>query len=536
MGSAVVTGGPSNLSSTIPAVAQDAANRFACEPALVEGAVILSFADYVHGAESVARLLRERGAVTGDRVAVWAPNSSAWAVVALGVHMGGCVLVPINTRFVPAEAASVLNASGARIVFVEDEFLGRQYGSEVTRLREEGKVHAALATVGLPRPESLIEWLDRLPHGGGRIHEVGPAHGATVLFTSGTTGRAKGVLLRHSALVDGYRTWSSLTGMRTGDRVLASNPFFHAFGLNVCLLSALIHGATVYPVPVFDATSVHRQIERDRITYYPAPPTVFDELAAEQRASPRDVSSLRVCVTGATVISPAVIRTIRDDLGFDHVFVPYGFTEATGLGTITRRDDDLRTVMTTAGRPLPGVTVEVRRPDGSRAAVGETGEIFVGGYAVMAGYLQPDGSIDAPQLHDGGIASGDLGHFDVNGNLVISGRAKDMIVTGGFNVFPAEIENVLREHPAIKDVCVVSVPDRRLGEVGCAVIVPAAPGAVDGTAIREWSRRQMANYKVPRHFVVVDDLPRNSTGKVSKLDVREALPAHLLGPQRVGGG
>ena len=299
-------------------------------------------------------------------------------------------------------------------------------------------------------------------------------------------------------------------------------------------MSGLIHGATVHPVPIFDAQKVHGKIQRDRITYYPAPPTVFAELAAEQRSRPRDISSLRVCVTGATVISPDVVRTIRDDLGFDDVFVPYGFTEATGLassslgGTTTskHRDDHGRTpdALFRGRGEAPG-----REP----CRTGETGEIFVGGHVVMAGYLQPDGigrmlrnrSTTARSRQEiWGISTSTCRPRHLRSR---QGHDRDRRV---FNVFPAEVENssFLREHPGVKDVCVVGVSDRRLGEVGCAVMVSAAPEGLEETATREWLRSRLANYKIPRHFVVVDaaapELDRQGQQDRSAGD---ASPSHI---------
>lgn len=456
------------------------------------------------------------GVEPGDRVAIWAPNGAPWAVAALAVHLTGASLVPVNTRFAPKEAAQVLSDANARVVFVVGEFLGRSYADEVDELVQTRSVPAMLINRQLPPCVELLAWVaDGATARAKALPLIDPVDHATVLFTSGTTGRPKGAVLRHESLVVGYGMWSSLTGLRRGDRVMATNPFFHAFGLNVCLLAGLIHGAAIYPVAVFEPSAILDAIERHCITYYPAPPTVFNELAREQRRRARDLRSLRVCVTGATTIPPALISDIREVLGFEDVFVPYGFTEASGLATMTRRGDSPETLMTTAGPPLPDIEVVVRRPDGSPAAIGETGEIYVGGYVVMAGYLRPDGSVAPPRLDDGALASGDLGHIDAAGNLVVSGRLKDMIISGGFNVYPAEVENALREHHAIVDVSVVAVPDERLGEVGCAVVVAAGDG-VGASSLREWARGRIANFKVPRYVVQVDSLPRNASGKVMK--------------------
>ncbi|RLV47466.1 fatty acid--CoA ligase [Nocardioides mangrovicus] len=498
---------------TIPAAAAYAATHWADEPAIHQGCRRLTFAEYVDRAGGVANGLVARGVTRGDRIAVWAPNGVDHAVVLLGLQLAGGVLVPVNTRFRDREVSQLLADARVSVLVTVEEFLGRRYADEARSLdlpdlREVLTVDTVPDwSLAGPPPADLTRGEDI----------------SAILFTSGTTGRPKGAMLRHDALVRGYREWSALTGMRHGDRVMVTNPFFHAFGLNVGLLAPLIHGATAYPVAVFDPGSVLALLRSERITYYPAPPTVFVALSDLVRAEGGGpLPSLRSAVIGATVIPRPTVDAMYDVLGVDDVHVPYGFTEASALATVTRRGDSRDVVCGTAGRPLPDITVRILDPNGVPVAPGETGEIEVSGYAVMPGYLDPETGQEQRPGTGGVVRSGDLGHVDAAGNLVIDGRIKDVVIVGGFNVYPAEVEACLVEHPAVAEVAVVGRPDDRLGEVAVAFVVRRAP--VDEHELVAWCRDRIANFKVPRAVVVVDGLPMNASGKVLKRELRAQLP------------
>lgn len=516
---------------TIAACAARAAHLYPDRPALVEGDVVLTYRDYVGRARDVARGLLGAGVGAGERVATWAPNSIEHAVAILGTHLAGAVLVPVNARFRVGEAAQVLDDANARVLLTVEEFLGRRYAEEMTGHQAGHPAPPRVLVLDRAGPGS-VDALGAGAAGAAEIDDVvagtGPDDVAIVLFTSGTTGRPKGAMLRHGALVRGYRDWAELTGLRTGDRVLLSNPFFHAFGLNAGLLCALLVGATVYPVPVFRAQDVADLVVREAITWFPAPPTVFADLADLVRSGRAPApTSLRVAVTGATVIPRRVVTDLHDVLGVQTVHVPYGFTEGTALATVTRADDDREAVLETVGRPLPGIEVTVERPDGSTCEPGEVGEVVVRGHALMAGYLDPArrGPLRATELPGvppgAGLRSGDLGTVDAEGRLRIVGRIKDVVIVGGFNVYPAEVERFLCEHPAVAQAAVVGRPDRRLGEVVAAFVVPRPGCTPDPAELITWCRERFANFKVPRAVRVLDALPTNATGKVTKAALRD---------------
>jgi acyl-CoA synthetase (AMP-forming)/AMP-acid ligase II len=286
-----------------------------------------------------------------------------------------------------------------------------------------------------------------------------------------------------------------------------------------------MRGATIYPHPVFDASDVLRRIEAERINVLPGAPTIYQSLLAAPDRAKYDISSLRVACTGAAAIPVELIHRMKDTLGFDCVLTAYGLTESCGTVSMCSPDDDAETIATTSGRAIPGVEVRCVDPDGKPVPTGEPGEILVRGYNVMRGYFDADeqtaDAIDA----DGWLHTGDVGVLDARGNLRITDRLKDMFIMGGFNCYPAEIENLMFAHDGIAQVAVIGVPDDRMGEVGMAFVVPAPGHALEPEALGAWCREQMANYKVPRRIEVVAEIPLNAAGKVDKLELRRRAAA-----------
>ncbi len=277
------------------------------------------------------------------------------------------------------------------------------------------------------------------------------------------------------------------------------------------------------PEPVFDVGRVMSRVEAERITVLPGPPTIFQSILDHPDRKEYDLSSLRLVVTGAAVVPVELVKGLWSDLGIETVLTAYGLTEATGTVTMCRRGDPAEVISGTSGRAIPDVDVRIVGPAGAELPQGEAGEVVVRGYNVMRGYFNDPEATDEAIDIDGWLHTGDVGVMDGNGNVTITDRLKDMYVSGGFNVYPAEVEAALRLHAGVAQVAVVGVPDRRMGEVGLAVVVPAAghdPGELDDGLI-PWARERMANYKVPRRVVAVDSLPVNASGKVLKRELRE---------------
>jgi HIP---CoA ligase len=499
---------------TIPALVRHAAEAFAEREAVADEDTRLSFAALGARIEHAARACVAAGIRPGDRVAIWAPNTVEWIVAALGAVCAGGVLVPINTRFKGREAAYVLARSGARLLFTVNGFLDTDY---IGMLRAEG---ATVPTVVLRGDGADFDaFLARA--GSAPLPEVAPDDLSDIIFTSGTTGAPKGVMVSHAQTVRVFDVWSREVGLAEGDRYLIVNPFFHTFGYKAGILACLMRGATIVPHAVFDAASVMARIEAERITVLPGPPTLYQSmLNAPQTA---DLSSLRLAVTGAAVVPVSLIERMRAELGFETVLTAYGLTESTGTATMCRDGDDIATIANTSGRAIPDTTVRIVNDDGKEVPRGEPGEVMIRGYNVMLGYLDDPAATAEAIEPDGWLHTGDIGVMDDAGNVKITDRKKDMLIVGGFNVYPAEVENELVAHPSIAQAAVVGAPDERMGEVPVAFVVARAGTEVDADAVITWARERIANYKVPRSVIVVDALPVNASGKVLKFELRERL-------------
>jgi acyl-CoA synthetase (AMP-forming)/AMP-acid ligase II len=308
-----------------------------------------------------------------------------------------------------------------------------------------------------------------------------------------------------------FADWSGIMGLRPGDRYLIVNPFFHTFGYKAGFLAAIMRGATVIPHAVFDPVSVMQRVAEERVTMLPGPPALHQQILDHPDRANYDLSSLRLCATGAAVIPVEMIRRMKAELTYETIITAYGLTESTGTVSMCRADDDAETIATTSGRAIPDTEVRIA----------EDGEIVVRGYNVTQGYFEdPEATAEAID-GDGWLHTGDIGEMDDRGYLKITDRKKDMYIVGGFNAYPAEIEQVLVQHPAVSQAAVVGAPDERLGEVGRAFVILRPGQRVEPDELIAWARERMANYKVPRRVDVVDALPLNASGKVLKYVLRE---------------
>ncbi len=520
---------------TIPAVVERAARLFGESEGLVDGDRRLSFAELAAAADEAARAYVASGIEPGDRVAIWAPNMGDWVVAALGAFRAGAVVVTVNTRFKGAEAAHVIATAGARLLVTVTDFLDTDYVAMLAATGVPDCLDEIVVLAG-PVPDGAppaVAWGDFLARAAGidpeitarRAAALGPDDISTIIFTSGTTGAPKGAMLRHGASVRAYTDWATVVGLEEGDRYLIINPFFHCFGLKAGILASLVKGATIVPHPVFDVPSVMRRVDEEKITMLPGPPAIYQTILDHPDLDRFDLSSLRLAVTGSATVPVEMIRRMASELTFRNIVTGYGLTESTGITTMCRHTDDPEVIANTAGRPIPGLEVRVVDDKGEALGPGQPGEVVVRGYAVMAGYYGDPGATAATIDDDGWLHTGDVGVFDEAGNLKITDRTKDMFIVGGFNAYPAEIENILMTNPGVGQVAVIGVPDERLGEVAKAFVVPRAGATIDEAELIAWAREHMANYKVPRSVEVVDALPLNASGKVLKYVLRERATA-----------
>ena len=532
--------------ATIPAAVAHAAWEFADKPAVAEpGGPRLSYGELHERVVTVARALIAEGVAAGDRVAIWSPNTHHWVLGALGALHAGAALVPVSTRFTGHEALDVIARSGARALIVAGPFLGTDRLADLRAAAEDAQRDPAgssaddlslivrvpvEAVPGEPAApgEGAIGWDEFLGRAAavpaevaaGRAAAVGPEHVSDIMFTSGTTGRSKGAMTAHRRALAVARAWAECGRLSAADRYLVVNPFFHSFGYKAGILACLVSGATLVPQPVYDAERAMALVEAERITVFPGPPTIYQTILDHPGRAAHDLSSLRLAVTGAATVPVALVERMRRELSFESVLTAYGLTEAV-VATMCRPGDDPQTVARTSGRATAGFEVRVAAPDGPQAAPGETGEILLRGPNLMLGYLDdPDATHTAIDA-DGWLHTGDAGRLDPDGYLTITDRLKDMYICGGFNVYPAEVEQVLARLDGVAESAVIGVADARLGEVGRAYVVTRAGHAPDTGEVLAFCRERLANYKVPRQVVFRDCLPRNPAGKVLKRLLRE---------------
>jgi len=518
---------------SLPGLVRAAAETHGERIFIEDGQTTLSFVDLERRVAEAGRALVVSKIAPGDRVGIWAPNCWEWIVGALAIHSVGAVLVPINTRYKGHEAAWLLNTSRAKLLFTVTDFLDTDY---VQRLKATNIRTPHLENVIVLRGSeaaSAISWeafltrAEQVSHDTfhARATAVQPSDVCDILFTSGTTGHPKGAMSTHAQSLRAYRDWADVVGLCAEDRYLVVAPFFHCFGYKAGWMAALLVGATVLPQPVFDPVQVLARIAPDRVSMLPGPPALYQTILAQPNLQDHDLSSLRLAVTGAAVIPVSLIERMRDALGFQTIITGYGLTESTGIATMCRFDDDAATIATTSGRAIPGVEVRVVDEDGQETPAGQPGEVVVRGYTVMDGYFEDIEQTKATITTDGWLHTGDIGVMNTQGYLRITDRKKDMFIVGGFNAYPAEIENTICEHQAVAEVAVIGVADNRLGEVGLACVVLQADSTLDAEALIAWCRERMANFKVPRQVEFMETLPRNATGKVMKFVLRERLNA-----------
>jgi fatty-acyl-CoA synthase len=504
---------------TLVDVLEESARLYGDDTAVVFDDDRLSYRELADRAARIASSLHALDVERGDHVAVWMPNNLEYLPVYLGIAAAGAVMVPMNTRYRTHEARYILSDSDAAAIFMTPRFLKMRYDDMLREIAPslEHLEHAIVlggdADVGVPSMsyETFLSIGDDAAPPAVSDDDI-----SQILYTSGTTGKPKGVMLSHANVCDNARVTGEVMEVTSADRYFVPLPLFHSFGLVLGCLTPLTFGASIVLQDVFDAETALRIMEKQRCTMNYGVPAMFMMELEAYREGDYDLA-LRSGMMGGAPCPVEVVKGVREEMGCD-VCIGYGITETSPLISLTRFGDDDQKRAETVGLPLPGV--EVRVVDDKRREVppGEVGEIAIRGN-VMQGYYDMPEATDEAVDEDGWYYSGDLGVIDSDGYLSVTGRKKDMIVVGGFNVYPREVEEVLFEHPEVKNAAVVGVPDDRLGEVVKAYIVP--DGDLGEQEIREFLGERVANFKIPRYVSFMDALPMTASGKVQKYKLRE---------------
>ncbi|MEE9280042.1 MAG: AMP-binding protein [Myxococcota bacterium] len=475
-----------------------------------------TYAEMLDEAEQIARALRSRFE-PGERVAIWAPNIPEWVLFEFGAALAGTTLVTVNPAFRPSELEYVLSQSRASALYLVPEFRGNDMRGALEEVRS-----------GLPELREVVyldDWDEVRRAGATELPDVSPGDAVQIQYTSGTTGFPKGALLHHRGLTNNARLCCQRLGVRHDDVWLNFMPMFHTAGCAVTTLGLVQAHATQVIMPLFDPGWALDLVEEERATLLLAVPTMLVALLENLSVSERDLSSLRAVLSGASTVPAELVKRTREEMGVQFEIV-YGQTECSPVMTQTWADDSLEDATQTIGQPLPRTEAAILAPETHEVvALGEIGEICTRGYHVMTGYYDmPEATVEAIDA-EGWLHTGDLGSMDERGYLKITGRTKDMIIRGGENIYPREIEDVLFEHPSVAEVAVVGIPDERWGETVAAFVRPAAGESLQEADLFAYCRGHLSPQKTPRQWVGLDEFPLTPSGKIQKFILRDRFVA-----------
>jgi fatty-acyl-CoA synthase len=480
-----------------------------------------SFAELRDDAQCVARAMLRRYR-PGEHIAIWAVNRPEWPLVEFGAALAGLTLVTINPAYRAAELTHVLRQSKACGVLVQPHHRGTELLAVVESARPD--------LPGLRDVVDLSRWDEFVaPAGGDPLPDVAPGDIAQIQYTSGTTGFPKGAMLPHRGLVAVSRMFAEVNDAGPEDVWINPMPMFHTAGCGLATLGALQTGGTHVLPAGFDPARMLDLFEAERGTLMLSVPTMLIRMLDEQAARPRDVSSWRLSMLGGAPVAPELVRRAREQLGVA-VTIGFGQTEASPYLTHTRPDDPNPRWAETVGPPLPGTEIRIVDPGtGQPLPSGAVGEICARGPGLMTGYFDDAEGTARALDADGWLHTGDLGSLDEDGYLRVQGRLKDMIIRGGENIYPREIEDLLLTHPDVADVSVVGIPDAEMGEQVAAFVRPAAGRTADPDRLAAFCREHLAAYKTPRIWQTVEEFPQTASGKIQKFVLRERYLASVGG-------
>ncbi|WP_264214561.1 AMP-binding protein [Leisingera thetidis] len=535
---------------TIPDLLRQAVDRHGSREALVFAAagLRLTYAELAQKADELAAGLLELGVAKGDRVGIWSPNRCEWVLTQFATARIGAILVTINPAYRLAELEYALNKTGCKVLIAAERFKSSNYLGMIRELAPElasaapGQLAAARlpalrhAVVMAPDPGPGIlpfETLQAMGAGAGPAAldalsaGLTPEEAINIQFTSGTTGLPKGATLTHFNIVNNARFVTSRINLTAADRLLIPVPLYHCFGMVMGVLGAVSKGAAmIFADEAFEPAAVLDTAAAERATALYGVPTMFVAMLQELDRAPRDISSLRTGIMAGAPCPIEIMRRVSRDMHMDEVTICYGMTETAPVSFQSFTTDPAEKRCTTVGRVHPHLEVKAVDPEGRTVPAGERGELLVRGYSVMQGYWD-DAAATAAAATDGWMRTGDLATIDAEGFCSITGRLKDMIIRGGENIYPREIEDFLLRHPGIGDAQVFGVPDKTFGEQICAWVVPAPGAALTEDAVLDHCRGQIAHFKIPHYLRLVPELPMTVTGKPQKFRMQQEMIRQL---------
>ncbi|MFH1609231.1 MAG: AMP-binding protein [Candidatus Bipolaricaulota bacterium] len=518
---------------TLPQVLEETVRRFADRPAVFYEGKTITYRQFAADVDRLVAGLVKLGIEPGDKVAIWMSNIPEWIVAYFAIARAGGVVVPMNTRYKTHEVGYILGNAEAKAVFLSQGFLGIDYAAMLAEVRGKLPLLREAITVGEAAPGmrpyadvlALGEDRDARAEVARRQKEIAPQDCVFILYPSGTTGNPTGAMLSPHNMAENARQITEIMRVSQEDVFLLAVPFFHCFGCVMGILGAVTWGAGIVPMPVFKPDQALDLIQEHRVSVVYGVPTMFvleleDQRKAAKAGEPYDLSSLRTGIMAGAPCPVEVMRGTMEELGCN-ACIAYGLTEASPVITMTRFDDALDKRVETVGKVLPGVEVRIVDDAWQEVPLGETGELACRGYNVMLGYWEDPEATRQVIDEEGWLYSGDLATLDGDGYVRIVGRKKDMYIVGGFNVYPAEVEEVLFTHPGVQNVAVVGVPDRVMGEAGMAFVIPRAGHNPDPQEIVDFCAQRIAAFKVPRYVVVGAEFPMTPSGKVQKYKLAE---------------
>jgi fatty-acyl-CoA synthase len=501
--------------------------------------VHLTYGELAAQVADVARGLLALGIARGDRVGIWSPTNLEWTLLQFASARVGAILVNVNPAYRVSELAYAVRHSGIRLLVAAEAFRDADYLAMVAEVRGELPALERVVTIGARRADGPGDLLwSELVEGGGRVaaddvaareRTLDPDDPINIQYTSGTTGNPKGATLTHHNILNNAIDIAHVLGYTSDDKVCIPVPLYHCFGMGIGNLGCVTAGATmVYPAEAFDPLATLAAIAEERCTSIYGVPTMFIAMLEHPEFRSFDLSSLRTGIMAGAPCPIEVMKRAMDEMHVQEVTIAYGMTETSPVSFMTRRADSIDRRVSTVGTVMPGVEAKlVDSETGAAVARGETGEVCTRGYVVMRGYWD-NAEATAEAIDEAGwMHTGDLGQMDGEGYLNIVGRSKDMVIRGGENIYPREIEELLFGHPAVASAQVIGVPDVRMGEELMAWVVLREGAALETEELRDWCRERVARFKVPRYVKFTDAFPMTVTGKIQKFKMRETAVEEL---------